>query len=177
MESPSEPPQLGRCIIVRQLTLALEWIGALVLFSMMVLTFVDVLGRYLFSSPVPGGFEVTEIMLASLIYCGLPLITMRDGHISVDLVEGLLPGWFKALRDRVIALLMTAVLGYIGYRLFGKAGDFVNYNDQTAVLNIPLAPLCYAMAVLTILSAIIAAVLAVLGRPAPTRASLTGADT
>ena len=177
MEPANETPGLERVVVVKQLTLALEWIGALVLFSMMVLTFVDVLGRYLLSSPVPGGFEITEIMLASLIYCGLPLITMRDGHITVDLVEGLLPAWFKALRDRVIALMMTAVLGYIGYRLFGKAGDFVNYNDQTAVLNIPLAPLCYAMAVLTILSAIIAAALVILGRPAPNHAPVTGADT
>ena len=150
----------------------LEWMGAVLLFAMMTLTLVDVIGRYFFSAPVPGGFEVTEIMLATLIFCGLPLITMRDGHITVDLIEGALPAWFRTLRDRAVFLLMAVCLGYIGWRLFSKAGDFVRYNDQTAVLNIPLAPVCYAMSILAILSAIVAAVLMIFG-PATARSEST----
>ncbi|NKC11928.1 MAG: TRAP transporter small permease subunit [Gammaproteobacteria bacterium] len=155
---------LERVKIVRLITRVLEWLGAAVLAAMMALTFIDVLGRYLFSAPVPGGFEITELLLAAMIYFGLPLITLRDGHITVDLLEGLFPGWLRELRDRFVSLLVTVALGYIAWRLFGKAGDFVHYNDQTAVLNIPLAPVCYTMATLATLSTLLAAILVVTGR-------------
>ena len=35
-----------------------------VLFLMMAITAVDVAGRYLFNQPLPGGFELTELLLA-----------------------------------------------------------------------------------------------------------------
>ena len=42
---------------------------------MMMITAVDVAGRYLFNKPLAGGFELTEMLLAALIYCGLPLVS------------------------------------------------------------------------------------------------------
>ena len=155
----------GRAGASRFLVRALEWVSAALLFCMMLLTAVDVVGRYLFSSPIPGGFEITEIMLATLIFCGLPLATLRDGHITVDLMEGVLPSWFKALRDRLIFAMMAVVMGYLAYKLFIKAGDFVEFNDQTAVLNLPLSPVVFAMAGLTAISALIALILLITGKP------------
>ncbi|SVB94388.1 uncharacterized protein METZ01_LOCUS247242, partial [marine metagenome] len=42
----------------------LGFLAALVLMLLMIITFIDVLGRYLFSAPLPGAFELTEIMMA-----------------------------------------------------------------------------------------------------------------
>lgn len=155
----------GRAGLSRLLVRVLEWASALLLFCMMLLTAVDVLGRYLFSSPVPGGFEITEIMLATLIFCGLPLATLRDGHITVDLMEGVLPSWFKSVRDRLIFAMMAVVLGFLSVKIFKKATDFVEFGDQTAVLNLPLAPVVFIMAGLTAVSALIALMLLVTGKP------------
>jgi len=145
------------------LTRLLEYIGALLLFAMMLLTFVDVIARYFFNRSITGGFEVTEIMLATLIFCGLPLITLRDGQVTVDLIEGWLPAGFKRLRDRLVFLVSAAALGYLSWRLFLKGQTFVEYNDQTAVLLIPLSPVCFAMAALTLISALISLYLGLFG--------------
>jgi len=162
----NEPPSgFGRTGVSRVLVRALEWISALLLFCMMLLTAVDVIGRYVFSSPVPGGFEITEIMLATLIFCGLPLVTLRDGHITVDLMESVLPTWFKSVRDRLVFAMMAVVLGFLSMKIFKKATDFVEFNDQTAVLNLPLAPVVFIMAGLTAVSALIALMLLVTGKP------------
>jgi len=37
-----------------------------VLFLMMAITAVDVTGRYVFNKPLPGGFEMTELLLAQI---------------------------------------------------------------------------------------------------------------
>ena len=41
--------------------------AALLLFSLILVTCVDVVGRYFFSAPLSGAFEITEILLAALV--------------------------------------------------------------------------------------------------------------
>lgn len=133
----------------------LEISGALVLFAMMLLTFVDVIGRYLFNSPVFGGFEITEIMLATMIYCGLPLISMREGHVTVDLLDSLFRGGIRVIQQLVVRLMMIAALIFLGLWLWEKGGQFYRYNDMTALLNVPLYPVVYFMAISCFLSAVL----------------------
>ena len=47
---------------------------ALFLFAMAALTFVDVIGRYVFSAPVPGTFESVGLLLGLVTFAALPLI-------------------------------------------------------------------------------------------------------
>ena len=53
------------------------------------LTCVDVVARYAFNSPVNGAYELTELLLASLIFLALPLTTAAGEHIEVELLDGL----------------------------------------------------------------------------------------
>ena len=78
---------MKRFDIVLQRTLGVT--SAVVLFAMMTITAVDVAGRYLFNRPIAGGFELTEILLAALIYCGLPLVSARREHIVIDTFDPL----------------------------------------------------------------------------------------
>ena len=48
--------------------------GGIVLFVLMLLTVVDVAGRKL-NFPIRGGVEMAEILLAMLIFAGLPLVS------------------------------------------------------------------------------------------------------
>lgn len=53
---------------------------------MVALTFVDVLGRRLFNTPVFGANDLTEHLMAIIIFSGLPVLTARRAHLSVDLL-------------------------------------------------------------------------------------------
>ncbi len=72
---------------------ALGYFAALVLFGLMALTCADVVGRYFLGMPISGAFEMTEMLLASLIFAGLPLVTLRNDHITVDLLDPVVPDW------------------------------------------------------------------------------------
>ena len=52
---------------------------------LVLITVIDVLGRYLLSLPLPGTTEITEIILGILIYIGLPYITRDEEHVTVSL--------------------------------------------------------------------------------------------
>lgn len=53
----------------------------------MLLTFADVIGRYLFSQPIFGASEVISALLAATIFAGLGITNARDEHIVVELID------------------------------------------------------------------------------------------
>jgi len=134
---------------------ALGVIAATVLFAMMTLTAVDVVGRYIFNRPVAGAFEITEMMLAALIYCGLPLVSQRRDHIVIDTFDYLMSRGVKRGLDMAAEVLCSATLFGLAWLVFGRAGRVASYGDTTNVLKLPLAPVAYLMATMLLVGAII----------------------
>jgi TRAP-type C4-dicarboxylate transport system permease small subunit len=118
------------------------------LLALMLLTLCDVLGRYLLARPVPGAFELTKVAMALLIFAGLPLVTARDGHITIGLLDNLFRGRLAAFRDLLIALLCGATVGVIAWRLWVLAGRLADYGDLFEFIGLPQAVPAYAMSVL-----------------------------
>ena len=139
----------------RPLQNALGAASAVVLFSMMLVTAVDVAGRYLFNKPLPGGFEVTEMMLAALIYCGLPLVSARREHIVIDTFESMMPKWLTRALDVAAEAICAVTLAGLGWLIFQRAARVAEYGDTTNVLKLPLAPVVYLMAAMIAVSALI----------------------
>jgi TRAP-type C4-dicarboxylate transport system permease small subunit len=129
--------------------------AGLVLFSMMALTFVDVICRYLFNRSVPGSFEITEIMMAVLIFAGLPLVSRRDEHVSVDLIDHWLGPRVRAVQRKVIELANGLLLLGLAYLMWRKAEQIAGYGDTTTVLLIRLAPYVYVISVFLVITALI----------------------
>jgi TRAP-type C4-dicarboxylate transport system permease small subunit len=133
----------------------LGFTSASVLFLMMFITAVDVVGRYVFNKPLNGGFEVTEMMLAALIYCGLPLVSKRREHIVIDTFDPLMSAGVKRSFDVFAEIVCSVTLGGIGYLIFRRAARVADYGDTTNVLLLPLAPVAYLMGVMIVVAALI----------------------
>ena len=129
--------------------------SAVVLFLMMLITAVDVAGRYLFNRPIAGGFELTEILLAALIYCGLPLVSARREHIVIDTFDPLFSERMKRVLDMAAEVVCAVALAGVGWLIFLRANRVAEYGDTTSVLKLPLAPVVYLMAVMITVAAVI----------------------
>ena len=144
----------------RAVEVALGLAAAAVLFVLMALTCYDVFARYLFARPLPGGLEITEILMAAIVFAALPLVTLRQEHVMVDLFDAITPDWMLRLQNVVAALLSALVTAVLAWRLLVRAERMQDYGDTTAVLRIPLYPLTYAMAILMLVTAVLFLVLA-----------------
>jgi TRAP-type C4-dicarboxylate transport system permease small subunit len=133
---------------------ALGALAALVLFAMMTLTCADVIGRYFFSRPIFGGFELTEMMLAAMIFLGLPLVTLRNEHITVDVLDAVTPDWLFRLQHIVACAIGMLSTGYLAWRLWVRATTLYNAGETTAQLKIKLGYLAYSMSALMALTAV-----------------------
>jgi len=125
---------------------AISTASACVLFGMMLVTFIDVVGRDVFGSPLPGGFEVTELLLATVVLLGLPLVTGEGGHIDVDLLDSKIPHWLKPVQTLFINLFNCLAFGVLSWMLCRFAFRTYRYEDTTAILQIPYAWLVFLMA-------------------------------
>ena len=144
--------------LARMADRALSLIAAALLMLMMFLTLVDVIGRYLFNSPLPGGFELTEVAMAALIFAGLPHVCRTGGHVAVGLLSDRLPAALRNLHGILSGLIMAGVLSVLSWRLWLKAGELAEYGDVTVFLRIPHAPIAYLASVLLAVSALLALV-------------------
>jgi TRAP-type C4-dicarboxylate transport system permease small subunit len=138
----------------------LGYVAGIVLFCLMTLTCVDVVGRYFFNMPVTGGFELTEMMLASLIFFGLPLVTIRNDHIMVGLLDPVTPDWLLRIQHVVSCLVCAVATGYLAWRLWLRAGSMAAAGETTAQLKLKIPYLTFTMSVLMGLTALALLVLA-----------------
>lgn len=128
--------------------------AAVIMFLMMMLTFIDVVGRNLFNTPLPGGFEVTELLLAVIIFLGLPMVTAEAAHVDVDICDPTVPERLKPYQDAIIGLVNIACFGTLSWMLWRYAIRTYEYEDTTAILEIPYAGLVFLMASMATLSTI-----------------------
>lgn len=132
----------------------LAYVAAAVLMALMLLTCADVAGRYFFNHPVWGAFELTEMMLAALIFAGLPLVSLRNDHVTVDLFDPVTPDWLFRVQHVLACAIGVACTGYLAWRLWIRADTMVAAGETTAQLKITLGWLTYAMALLMALTAV-----------------------
>ncbi|PSL16133.1 TRAP-type C4-dicarboxylate transport system permease small subunit [Marinobacterium halophilum] len=121
----------------RWLAFLLEVVSASVLFILMALTCVDVLGRYLFNSPLHGGTELTEIGLAVMVFAAMPVITWRGGHIVVDLLDRFLGSKIVKALSLLAALVMSSSLYFLAWRIFELGERSIRRGVVTEFLGMP----------------------------------------
>ena len=129
--------------------------ASIILLAMMALTVVDVVARYIFSRPVRGAFEVTELMLLVLIFAGLPLVSFSDEHAVMDFIDRLFGGRGQDRLQRLVQLVNAAFMFLLTWLVWRKADRIWAYRDTTDVLRIVYGPFVYFMAVTLALAGLI----------------------
>ena len=139
----------------RRVEVLLGIAASAILMGMMLLTFVDVVARYVFSRPLRGAFEVTELMLLVLIFAGLPLVSYANEHALMDFIDHILPAPLQRGLVRTVELVCAATMGLLAWLVWLKADRIWAYRDTTDVLRIAYGPFVYFMAVMVGLAALI----------------------
>jgi TRAP-type C4-dicarboxylate transport system permease small subunit len=119
--------------------------ASVLLFGMMLLTFADVVARYLLNLPIRGAFEVTELTLLVLIFAGLPLVSRADEHVTMDFIDRVLTPAARRVLVRFVHAVCAAIMFFLTWQVWIKAGKIYGYGDTTDVLRIAVGPFVYFM--------------------------------
>jgi TRAP-type transport system small permease protein len=128
---------------------------ALPLGLIVLLTFVDVFARYVFSRPIRGSLEIIQYAMALVIFTALPVVTRHRGHIVVSLIDKYMTGGRKRVQQVVCDALSLLALALITWRLWEQGFSDQAGKTQSIVLGMPQAPLSWTLCVLAALATLV----------------------
>ena len=120
--------------------------GGIVILAMMLVAVLDVVLRYLFNAPLSSSYELIQLGMVLVVYCGLAWCGLTGGHIAVNFLGALLDRprlrWLNALVHCVGAILFLV----IAWRSAGEAVKYFASGETTNMLKAPLYPFLAAVA-------------------------------
>lgn len=120
--------------------------GGIVILAMMLVAVLDVLLRYVFNAPLSSSYELIQLGMVLVVYCGLAWCGLTGGHIAVNFVGVLLDRprlrWLNALVHCVGAILFAV----IAWRSAGEAVKYFASGETTNMLKAPIYPFMAAVA-------------------------------
>ncbi|WP_407495668.1 TRAP transporter small permease [Pseudooceanicola sp. MF1-13] len=134
-----------------------------------VITFIDVIGRYFLSAPVPGAFEIQEFGMGILIFAGLPLVTRSRDHITVSLFDGVFQrnATLNRIKTTLVYLVSAGILLFVAYALYVQSIGMKNWGTSSAFLELPYFPVAWFMTAMSVIAGLVMfgfAFLSVIGR-------------
>jgi TRAP-type C4-dicarboxylate transport system permease small subunit len=135
--------------------------GGWLLLVVAIVTAIDALLRDFLGRPLPGTFEATELVLAAIIFFGLPYTSLTDGHVSVDFLTGRLGQRTQHAILAASALICAGLFGVITLQMMALAEEFFATQRTTITMRIPVFPCLVPVTVTAGMAALAFAVQAV----------------
>ena len=129
-------------------------LASAVLFTLMAMTFFDVILRSVFNDPIEAATELTRLFMAIMVFSALPLVSWHGEHIVVDLFDGFFNAAAARIRDAAVNLISGALLLWPALRVWQLAARAREYGDITEYLHIPQFYIAYFIAVTTFATAV-----------------------
>jgi len=121
-------------------------IGIITLAGLMLLTVTDVLLRAIWSAPIMGGLELTELMMVVLVYPGLAWVAIKRANVKVDLLVGRFSTRKQGIIDSVTCLLSLCIAALIAWFTIPQALYMRNLGIETDLLSILHYPFFFLIA-------------------------------
>ncbi len=125
---------------------AVNSVGVAMLVIMIFLITIDVILRYSFNLPVPGSFELIQLMMLVLVYCAMAYATIKKGHISIDIIVSHAPERTRAVIDTITSILSLIVLLLIVWSCINFGFTLKAQGATTMILKVPIFPFIFIIA-------------------------------
>lgn len=117
----------------------LRWYIILLMAALVVLTFIQVVARYVMSSPFTGTDQLARICLAWVTFMGAAVAARRNTNIRIDSIDRLLPDAVRKtmfLIFDIMLLILLSVLTLKAYELtqMGSSQDIIATPFSYAVM-------------------------------------------
>jgi len=124
------------------------WIGGAALVILVLMTFANVLGRYLLRRPLTGAVEISQLFLVVTVFFGVAYTEVRKQHVTFDEIVIHFP---RRLRAVTIGIMYFLVGMYALMTSWQETLLAISYMVPrirvTDVLKIPIAPAMFVIAI------------------------------
>ena len=118
----------------------LNYIGSVVLFMLVIMTTIDVTGRYLFSKPLPATYELTQFMFSITVFFGMAYFGIIKRHIRINLLVDKFPTAAQNIIDTTTGLLSLGMCIVLSWQAFVQARVLQLDKLRSDIWHIPIFP-------------------------------------
>ncbi|BEQ14921.1 TRAP transporter small permease subunit [Desulfoferula mesophila] len=122
---------------IQKVTRILTYVGMFLLIPMMLLTAAEVVGRGIWSRPIPGTLELSSYMLSIFILLGLAYTQQVRGHVRVTMFTDRLPEKVALSMDVFTTLLSIFIIAMLCWQGYKVAMEEVSVSDMLRVPQYP----------------------------------------
>ncbi len=131
---------------VLKLNYILNFIAAITIFAMMLLTFTDVSLRYAIRSPITATYDITGLLGLIAISLAMGYTYLEKGHISVDFLILRVNKSFQYIL-RVFSCFVSLVLSIlVTWRSTVYGLSLLSVGETSPTVKIPYAPFAFIIA-------------------------------
>ncbi len=123
----------------------LKFIGAAALTGLMLLTVVDVIGRY-FRHPILGSVEITGFLAVIVVAAALPCTYKAQGHVGVEILVRMLSKKTQHRLDLITRFLSLVLFSLIAWQMIVYAGHMRASGEVSMNLEFPTYLIIYLLA-------------------------------
>lgn len=98
----------------------------------------SVIGRAAFNLPVPGDYELVQMLSAMGIAMCLPYCQLKKGHVFVDFFTLWAPAGLKRALDALAAVLLAASSFLLTWRIWEGMLEMREYGETSMVISLPI---------------------------------------
>lgn len=124
--------------LLRRLAHGCAMAGCLAACAVAVLTVVSIVGRSLWSWPIPGDVELTQFGIALCIALCLPWCQLQRGNIIVDFFTQTSGPRATRVLDAFGSLLLAVMVGLLAWRSAVGAVAVGEAQETTMILGLPM---------------------------------------
>jgi TRAP-type C4-dicarboxylate transport system permease small subunit len=106
----------------------------------------DVLGRWIFRSPIRGAYDIVTMAFAIIVWGPMALAAFKGSHIAMTFLLDKFPRLPRLVFQLIIALMTSVMLGIVSWRLAAYGITIAGHAMQTGttgILGIPISPFVY----------------------------------
>jgi len=133
--------------VVNRISQVLGIIATVFVMSIMLLTVLDVLLRFLLNHPIVGSVELCEYFIVMGGFLGVAWCAVQGGHVKVGMIVDRLSPRSQSIADLVNYILAVFIIPLVSWRLFVQAGNVYQEDITSANLEIPAFPFYYLAAI------------------------------
>ncbi|HWI35681.1 MAG TPA: TRAP transporter small permease [Burkholderiales bacterium] len=104
----------------------------------MALNFVNVVGRYVFSTAILGADEVQVFVMVWMTFAGAAVVTWRNQHLRMDVLFDLLPAKARRWIRLAEVTLLAVMAGFAAVQSVRFAALMVSVDRRSEAANIPM---------------------------------------
>ncbi len=114
--------------------------------AMMFLVTADVLGRRFFAAPILGSTEISQRLLAIIIFCAVAWVMTIKGHVEVDIFFRFYPRRLQAVVYSIALFFSLIIVGAISWGSTLNGLNKLQVGETSVLLKLPMAPFIFVVA-------------------------------